>query len=47
MDTIVYKRQVDMGSIPVRDTRKTGIKHGLFSFLKDKHARKVAAWNVA
>ena len=47
MDTIIDSDSVDMGSIPVRDTRKTGIKHGLFSFLKDKYARKVAAWNVA
>ena len=35
MDTIIDSDSVDMGSIPVRDTRKTGVKTGLFAFAKE------------
>ena len=37
MDTIIDYDSVDMGSIPVRDTKKTGIKHGLFFFFIKKN----------
>lgn len=36
MDTIIDSDSVDMGSIPVRDTRKTGMKYGLFFFFQRK-----------